>query len=105
MEQNRFKEAIDNLKKAGKNSYTLTCENGKQCLLREPTVQESSKIIPYIMGFADQDPDFVKGGKILVKECWIAGDDEIRKDEELLAEVAFAAISVMNMKVADVKKN
>jgi len=104
-ETNRFQQGIDNHKKRGINTFTVTCGNGLQCLIREPTVSESGKILPYLIKIGDNDPDFIKAGNQLIKSCWIAGDDEIRQNEDLAAEVAFSLLSIVQLKVADVKKN
>ena len=104
MEQ-KFKEAIENHKKKGITTYTLTCETGEACVIREPSVTESGKIVPMLVKIGDNEPDFIGAGKLLVNNCWVAGDDKIRKDDDLLAEIAFAAISIIKLKVADVKKN
>jgi hypothetical protein len=105
MEENKFQEAIDNHKKKGIQTYTFTCESGEQCILREPSINQSGKILPYLISIGNDKADFIAGGKVLVEECWICGDDAIRKNEDLLAEVAFAALSTIKMRTADVKKN
>lgn len=97
-----FTQTIDNLKKQGIETYTITCDNGKECLIRKPTIKTSSKILPIMMA---ENADLLKAGKIIIDECWIAGDDEIRKDEDLNAEVSLAALQVVQLKVAEIKKN
>jgi len=102
---NRFSEVIDLHKKKGIDTYTLKTESGEVCVLREPTVKETGNLIPLIIGFGDNKPDLVQAGIDLVETCWLAGDDKIRKDEDLKAEVGLGAINMIDIKVAEVKKN
>jgi len=110
-QENRFKEAIDTLKKAGKNTYTYTCENGKQCVLSEPSIRDSIKLLPYIYAMMspkknnDEKFDVSDGAIMIVDLCWVAGDDEIRTNEDLKIEVGMSALNTAQIKTADVKKN
>ena len=79
MTEQKFKEAIELHKKKGIQTYTLKCETGEECLIREPTPTESGKIVPMMISLGDKEADFIGAGKALIKECWIAGDDSIRK--------------------------
>ena len=89
----------------GIQTYTFTTECKKQCLLRQPTIIQSGKIMPYLIPSDDQKADFNQAAIILVNECWIAGNDEIRKSEELKLEVGLAAMNLVEMKTAKIKKN
>lgn len=102
----KFDEAIKNYKKRGVETYILTCESGEECLLRQPTVKETGKILPYLTPMQEgEKPDLGEAGIKIVDLCWVAGDDAIRKDENLLYEVALGASTLVNLKIADVKKN
>ncbi len=101
----RYDELIAKLKKKNIQTYTFTCQSGETCLLQEPTVIQTGKILPYLSAESGADVDYNKAGSFLVEECWLSGDDAIRKDESLKFEVGFAAIQTINLKVADIKKN
>jgi hypothetical protein len=100
----KYGQAIKNHKKMNIPTYILSCESGQNCLLREPTVQESNSVFHIIYGVGCE-PDLNKAGKILVDKCWIAGDAEIRKDSNLMSEVAMAFVHMANIKRAEIKKN
>lgn len=110
-EKDRFKEAIELHKKRGIDTYLFTCETGEKCLLREPTVRETGMLLPILNGFGinekgkDNEPNPLEVGIRLVDICWIAGDAKIKKNDDLLCEVALSASNIINLKIADVKKN
>jgi len=98
--EERFQLAIDTHKKTGIHTEIFVCESGEACLVRKPTAKVSAMAIPLI--YKD---DYLGAGKLLIEECWIAGDDEIKKNEDLEAEVALAIAQSMNIKIASQKKN
>ena len=102
--EKRYDAAIKNHKKMGIGTHIFICENGLSCLLRDPSIPLSAKVMPFLTSIAGSDPDYYKAAKMLVTECWIAGDSEIRKDEDLIAEVGMAALGTVQMKVARSKK-
>jgi hypothetical protein len=104
MDKKQLEETIARHKKQGIQTYTLTCESGEQCLIKAPNVETTNKVLVYLHG-AVENKDMLKAGKIIIQDGWIAGDDLIRKDMELMGEVAFAAATLCELKVADVKKN
>ncbi len=100
-----FDAAIKSHKKMGIQTYTMETECKKLCLIKQPSIVQTGKIMPLIMTIGDKEADFNKAAITLVDECWIAGDDEIRKDEELKIQVGLAALNLVEMKVATIKKN
>jgi len=105
MKKADYSEVVSLHKKKGIDTYTLTAKSGETCVLREPTVRETGNLIPLIMGFGENKPDLVQAGVEIVDLCWLAGDDAIRKSEDLKAEIGLGAISMVDVKVAEVKKN
>lgn len=110
--KDRYAEAINLHKQKGIDTWIITTEDGKySCLIRESTPVESAKIFPVLngMGYDEKgqlkDPDLLEAGKRIVKSGWLAGDDEIRKDENLMAEIALAASTTINLKIGIAKKN
>ena len=102
MNAKQKKEVIERHKKSGIITYTLTCETGEECIIRHPAIKTTNKVLNYLFG---ENRDMLKAGKIILDDCWIAGDDVIRTDEELNGEVAFAASTTVEFKIAEVKKN
>jgi len=102
--EKKYETAIVNHNKSGYHTYIFICDNGMSCLLKEPTVTISAKIVPYMTAMMGGEPDFVKAAKMLVNECWIAGDAEIRKSEDLSVEVGMQALHTVQIKVAKSKK-
>lgn len=96
-------EGIELLKSKGIDTYTITCESGESCVLSQPSIKTTAKILPILM--AEKNADFLQAGKIIITDCWVSGDDAIRTDENLNAEVALAALGIIQLKVASVKKN
>jgi len=102
--KSKYEEAIVNHEKRGIHTHIFICETGETCILRSPTVRESTKVMPYILGF-NVDIDLGKAGVEIIETCWIAGDDAIRAKEDLLYEVAMSVVPLIEVKIADVKKN
>lgn len=106
-----FKEAIDLHKKNGIQTYTLSCKSGEKCLIREPDPFESATILPILQGLGfdqngkQREPSLVEAGMKIVELCWLKGDSVIRKNKNLLAEVSLAAATLIDLRIADVKKN
>jgi hypothetical protein len=107
----RFQEAIDLHRKKGIQTYTLTCVTGEKCLIREPDPFESAAVLPILQGMGYdnngkmREPSLLEAGQKIISECWISGDDKIRKDKNLMAEVSLAAANLIDLRIADVKKN
>lgn len=100
--ENRFKEAIENHKKKGIDTYTISCKNGKQCVIKDIDIVFLEEIIGDMYS---ANRNVVKIGKRILEECWISGDDDIRKDEKLKIEAALGAYRIIEFEIADVKKN
>jgi len=104
-EKGRFDEAIKTHKKMGIQTYTLVTDCGKECLIKQPSIIQTGKIMPLMVEMGGSKADFNAAATTLIRECWIAGDDEIRKSEELLIETGLAALNLVEMKIAKIKKN
>ena len=104
-EVSKYQEAITNYGKKGISTYTFTCETGETCILREPTVRETGEILPSLTPIGDKEPNLIDAGIKIIDMCWIAGDSEIRKNDDLLCEVALASVNTIKLRIADVKKN
>jgi hypothetical protein len=102
MEENKFQEAIDNHKKQGIETYTITCKNGMQCLIKDISIDFLEVLLTELYS---QKRNVVAIGRKILEECWISGDDEIRKNKKLKLEASLGAYQIIEFEVADVKKN
>ena len=50
------------------------------------------------------EPKLVTAGEVILNACWIEGDEEIRKDEELLVEACLQCCELIERKNASIKK-
>ena len=104
MDPKQLQETIERHKKQGIQTYTITCSTGEQCLIKNPDVDIVNKVLLFLHG-AQDTKDMLKAGKIILSECWIAGDDIIRTDKALNGEAAFGAATTTELKIADVKND
>jgi hypothetical protein len=104
-EKKDFSQLIENHKKKGIETHTITCDNGMSCLITKPTIQVLRQVFSLMVPIDNKPPDYIGAGELIVKECFVAGDKEILNNEALLFEAGTAAISIVEMKTAEIKKN
>ncbi len=92
------KEQIAAFKAAHPEGISLfETEDGKSCILHEPSRQDYSYII------ACQDP--VAANELIVKQLWVDGDEVIKNDFKYTVGVAAQATdTILKMKEFKVKK-
>ena len=49
-------------------------------------------------------PKIITAGEIILNACWVGGDEEIRKNEDLLVEACMQAVQLVERKEASLKK-
>lgn len=49
-------------------------------------------------------PQYIRAGEVILNNCWVGGDDEIRKNEDLLVPAAMQAYRLVEVKNAELKK-
>lgn len=49
-------------------------------------------------------PKLITAGELILNACWLEGDDEIKKDEDLFCEACLQAVSLIERKNATLKK-
>lgn len=49
-------------------------------------------------------PKLITAGELILNACWIEGDEEIKKDEDLFCEACLQAVSLIERKNATLKK-
>ncbi len=70
----------------------------KVCYLKKP----SRKALSYATATATKDP--MKFNEILLNDCWIEGDEEIRTDDSYFLAVAPHLAGLISVKTAEVEK-
>lgn len=91
------KEQIENWKANHKDVYQITVD-GRKCYLRKPTRKELS----YASTAGRNDP--LKFNEVILNQCWLAGDDEIKTDDELFLGVSAQIATLVEVKEAEIKK-
>ena len=49
-------------------------------------------------------PKLITAGEVILNACWVSGDEEIKKNEDLLVEACLQAVSLIERKEASLKK-
>lgn len=65
------KEQIEQWKKKHGEVFHIEFEDGKQCYLRKPDRK--------IAKLAQTKPDGISMAEVILTNCWLAGDEEIRQ--------------------------
>jgi hypothetical protein len=91
------KEQIEEWKSKYGSVY-LIVTGDRACYLKKP----SRKAIAYASTGAGKD--VVKYNEILLKDCWLAGDEEIKTDDELFFSVSTKLSELIEIKEAELVK-
>ena len=92
---NFTKEQIAEWKKKHGTIYQIDVED-KSCIIRKP----NRKDLSYVS--ATKDP--IKLQENLLNQLWVAGDEEIREDDDLFFAAANQLEDVLKVKQAEIKK-
>jgi hypothetical protein len=84
--------------------YTIEVE-GKKGYLCKIDKKTFKTVFPLISPFDGSKPDFITAGEIILAECWIGGDMDIRTDEALSIAASIQCIALIELKNASLKKN
>lgn len=95
--KNLTKEEIVDLKKRYGDIYQLEID-GKKCILHKPT----RKVLSAATVTAGKDP--IKFNEIILKNCWIQGDEEIQSDDNLFLGICPKLAEIIEVKEAEIKK-
>ncbi|MDR0789640.1 MAG: hypothetical protein LBO06_02455 [Bacteroidales bacterium] len=90
-------EQIKNWKKQHGEIFCVEVD-GKSCYLRVPTRAE--------LGFAAESAKTnpLAFNEVILRECWLAGDEEIRTDDGLFLSVSGQLSQMIEIKEAQIKK-
>lgn len=84
-------------KTANKDVYMITVD-GRVCYLRRPNRKELS----YATVAGKSDP--MKFNEVILNQCWLGGDEEIKTDDSLFMGVATQLATLVEVKEAEIKK-
>lgn len=90
-------EQIEQWKKQYREVYQVTVD-GKVCYLRKPNRKELS----YASVAGKSDP--MKFNEVILNQCWLAGDEEIKTDDSLFLGVSAQIAQLVEVKEAELKK-
>ena len=88
-------EDINKWKVAHGDLFEISVE-GKSCVLHKPTRQDLS--------YASVIKDPIKMSEVMLKQLWVAGDEEIKTNDELFMAVVAKMDEVLKVKEAEIKK-
>lgn len=89
---------IDEWKKAHGGVYEVAIESGEKCYLRQPNRKDLSAAT------ASSKKDPMKFNESILNNCWLAGDDAIRTNDQLFLAAAQELDQILDFKTATVKK-
>lgn len=92
-----IEEQIKAWKEKYKDVYEISVD-GKKAYLRKP----DRKTLSYASTAGQTDP--MKFNEVLLKGCWLGGDEEIKTDDELFLSVSAKLGELIQVKEAELKK-
>lgn len=92
-------QQIEQWKQQHKDIYQISVDD-KTCYVRKPKRQELS----YAMVGSNGGKDIVKMQEILVKSCWLGGDEEMMTDDSMFFALAEKVSELIPKKEAELKK-
>ena len=94
---NVTKEQIQEWKKKHGKVFKISCD-GKVCYLKPP----SRKTLGYASVASKDDP--LKFNEVILRDCWLAGDEEIRTDDMLFLSVGSQLANIIQAKEAELEE-
>ena len=77
--------------------FEITVED-KRCYLKKP----NRKVLGLATSLGQKNP--MKFNEVVLHNCWLAGDDEIKTDDDYFLAVGAKLDSIVEIKEAEVKK-
>ncbi|MEE3483267.1 MAG: hypothetical protein VZQ98_02955 [Bacteroidales bacterium] len=90
-------EQIRQWKEKHGDVYEITVD-GRRCYLRKPNRRELS----YASVAGKSDP--MRFNEIILNQCWLEGDEEIKTDDSLFLGVSAQIATLVEVKEAEIKK-
>lgn len=91
------KKEIEDLKAKHGQLFMITVED-KACLLKKPT----RKVLSMASSVASKDP--MKFNEIILKNCWVAGDEEIKTNDDYFLGASQKIAEIIEFKEAELVK-
>ena len=91
------KEQIQEWKNQYKDIFVISVEN-KKVYLRTP----DRKTLSYASTLATKDP--LKFNEVILNNCWLGGDEEIKRNDELFLAVSSKLPDLIQIKEATLEK-
>jgi hypothetical protein len=91
------KEQIAEWKEKHGDIFRITVED-KSCYLKKP----NRKTLGYAATAAKENP--LKFNEVILRDCWLAGDEEIRTDDELFLSASSKIEKIIETKHAELEK-
>tara|TARA_R100001015_G_C4531229_1_gene97572 strand:+ start:209 stop:475 length:267 start_codon:yes stop_codon:yes gene_type:complete len=86
-------------------TYTIEVED-KKCVISKPDRKVMGLVLPKLFPMlGDEKQDMLGAGEIILKTCWVSGDEEIRTVDEYILAASLQCVSLIEMKTASIKKN
>ena len=82
--------------------YELEVE-GKKCLLSEIDLKTLEIVLGYL-GAMNGRPQMITAGSIILENCWVSGDEELKTDDKYKAAACIAACGLVEVKQSTLKK-
>jgi len=76
---------------------------GLKCYLKgisRPVMEQALGLIMPTSGA----PRLITAGELILNSCWVGGDEEIRKNDDLLMEACLKAVELIERKESSLKK-
>lgn len=91
------KEQIQEWKKKHGKVFKISCD-GKSCYLNPP----SRKTLGYASVAGKDDP--LKFNEVILRDCWLGGDEELRTDDVLFLSVSSQLANIIQTKEAELEE-
>ena len=88
---------IEEWKKTHGDVWRITVD-GRECYLKPP----SRRTLGYASMAAKENP--LKFNEIILRDCWLAGDEEIKTDDTLFLSTGKALEGIIETKEAELEK-
>lgn len=92
-------QQIQEWKNKHKDIFLLTSDD-KACYVRKP----SRKDVSYAMAASSGGKDLIKMQEVLLNNCWLGGDEEMRTDDDYFYGVSPQLTGLMEAKEVELKK-
>ena len=104
IKRKEIKEKYKSILPKNVRTHIVVLENGFGCILKHPKPQILSKALGAMSGI-NGEPDMFKAGKHILDNCWVVGDEEIKKNDDFLFAAALQALALVEILQGSIKKN